>query len=375
MAIRYAVDLTDTERAALREIVSKNKAKRSTIINAYILLKADRTCGWTNEDIALAYEVSTKKVEQLKKRFVEEGFEAALYRKPVTNAHRRKITGDEEAHLIALCCSKAPEGHATWTLRMLADKMVELDIVDSVSHETIRQTLKKNELKPWQKKEWCIPPEQDAAFVCHLEDILDIYKTPYNAQRPQVCLDEMSTQLIGEARAPLPAEPGKPLRYDTEYKRNGTTNIFIAFEPLTGQRMTKVTDQRTKIDWAHFIQELVDQHYPHVEKICLVMDNLNTHTQASLYEAFDPSEAKRIADKLDIHYTPNHVSWLNMADRELSHLSRQCLGGRIAAKATLINKVQAWNLERNERHAKAYWQFTTDDARVKLRRLYPIISK
>jgi transposase len=152
MAIRYAVDLTDTERAALREIISKNKAKRSTIVNAYILLKADRSCGWTNEDIALAYEVSTKKVEQLKKRFVEEGFEAALYRKPVTNAHRRKITGDEEAHLIALCCSQAPEGQDRWTLRMLADKMVEFDIVDSISHETVRQTLKKMNLNLGKRK-------------------------------------------------------------------------------------------------------------------------------------------------------------------------------------------------------------------------------
>jgi predicted hydrolase (HD superfamily) len=152
MAIRYAVDLIDTERAVLREIISKNKAKRSTIVNAYILLKADRVCGWTNEAIALAYEVSTKKVEQLKKRFVEEGFEAALYRKPVTNAQRRKITGDEEAHLIALYCSQAPEGHERWTLRMLADKMVELDIVDSVSHETIRRTLKKTNLNPGKRK-------------------------------------------------------------------------------------------------------------------------------------------------------------------------------------------------------------------------------
>src|SRR5215510_9533464 len=143
MAIRYAIDLTDTERAALREILAKNKVKRSTIVNAYILLKADRDCGWTNADIASAYDVSTKKVEQLKKRFVEEGFEAALYRKPVTNAHRRKITGEEEAHLIALCCSQAPEGRERWTLRMLADKMVERDMVDAVSHETIRRTLKK----------------------------------------------------------------------------------------------------------------------------------------------------------------------------------------------------------------------------------------
>ena len=152
MAIRYAIDLTDTERAALREILSKNKVKRSTIINAYILLKADRSCGWTNADIAAAYDVSTKKVEQLKKRFVEEGFEATLYRKPVSNTHRRKITGDEEAHLIALCCSQAPEGRERWTLRMLADKMVELDIVDAVSHETIRRTLKKMNLNLGRRK-------------------------------------------------------------------------------------------------------------------------------------------------------------------------------------------------------------------------------
>jgi predicted hydrolase (HD superfamily) len=152
MAIRYVVDLTDTERAALRAMISKNKAKRSTIVNAYILLKADRTCGWTNADIAAAYEVSTKKVEQLKKRFVEEGFEAALYRKPVTNAHRRKITGDEEAHLIALYCSQVPEDHERWTLRMLADTMVELDIIDSVSHETMRRTLKKMNVNLGKRK-------------------------------------------------------------------------------------------------------------------------------------------------------------------------------------------------------------------------------
>jgi len=207
-----------------------------------------------------------------------------------------------------------------------------------------------------------------------MEEVLDIYKTPYDPQCPQVCVAEMSTQLIGEVRVPLPAEPGQPLRYDTEYKRNGTANIFMAFEPLPGQRQTKVTEQRTKVDWAHFIKELVDQHSPHVEKIRLVMDNLNTHTKASLYEAFEPPEATRIADRFEVHSTPQHGSWLTMAESELSPLSRQCLGGRIAAKATLINKVQAWNTQRNEKHAKAPWQFTTDDARVKLSRLYPIVS-
>ncbi len=234
--------------------------------------------------------------------------------------------------------------------------------------------MKKNELKPWQKKEWCIPPEQDAAFVCQMEETLDIYKKPYDPQCPQVCMDEKSTQLIGEVRKPLPLQPGKSLKYDTEYKRNGTANIFMAFEPLTGQRRTKVTDQRTKVDWAYFIKELVDQHYPHAEKILLVMDNLHTHTKASLYEAFAPPEAKRIADKLEIHSTPKHSSWLNMAEIDLSHLSRQCLGGRIADKDTLSNKVHAGNKKRNASNAKAHWQFTTEDARVKLRRLYPTIS-
>ena len=207
-----------------------------------------------------------------------------------------------------------------------------------------------------------------------MEEVLDIYKTPDDPQYPQVCVDEMSTQLIGEVRAPLSAEPGKPRRYDTEYQRNGTANILMAFEPFTGQRSTKVTAQRTTVDWASFVQALVEQHDPRVEKIRLVMDHLNTHTKAALYEAFDPPEAKRIADKLEVHYTPKHGSWLNMAEIERSHLRRQCLGGRIAAKVTLIKKVQAWNTQRNEKHAKAQWQFTTNDARVNLRRLYPIVS-
>jgi hypothetical protein len=187
-------------------------------------------------------------------------------------------------------------------------------------------------------------------------------------------MDALSPQLIGEVRAPPPALPGKPLRYDTEEKRKGTANILIAFEPCMGQRYTKVTAQRTQVDWAYFLRALVDQHDPHVEKICLVMDNRNTPTQASLYEAFDPPEAKRIADTFEIHSPPKHGSWFNMAEMERSHLRRQGLGGRLATQATLSKKVRAWHTKRNEKHAKAHWQFTTDDARVKLSRLYPIVS-
>jgi hypothetical protein len=207
-----------------------------------------------------------------------------------------------------------------------------------------------------------------------MEEVLDIYKKPYDPQHPIVCMDEMSTQLIGEVRDPLPTAPGKSLKYDTEYTRNGTVNIFMTFEPLAGQRFTQVTDQRTKLDWAHYMKELVDECYPDAESLGVILDNLNTHNKSSLYEAFEPMEAKRIADKLDIHYTPKHGSWLNMAEIELSHLSRQCLAQRIAEKGAVITEVQAWTHRRNAKPAKANWQFTTADARVKLRKLYPSIS-
>lgn len=204
-----------------------------------------------------------------------------------------------------------------------------------------------------------------------MEEVLDVYCRPYEERFPQVCMDETSKQLTVETRAPIASSPGNVERYDTEYERNGTANIFMAYEPLAGKCMTKVTDQRTKIDWAHFIKELVDVHYRDAIKIVLVMDNLNTHGAASLYEAFPAPEARRIADKLEIHYTPKHGSWLNMAEIELSHLSRQCLDRRIENKQKMISEVNAWNVQRNEKKVKAIWRFTTDDARIKLKKLYP----
>lgn len=204
-----------------------------------------------------------------------------------------------------------------------------------------------------------------------MEEVLDVYKRAYDPKYPQVCMDETSKQLIAEVREPIKAKPGTVERYDCEYKRNGTSNIFMGFEPLAGHRFTKITEQRTKIDWAKYIKELVDDHYPDAEKIVLVMDNLNTHKKSSLYEAFDAKEAKRIADKLEIHYTPKHGSWLNMAEIELSHLSRQCLDRRIENKEILKKDVMTWSTERNEKKVIANWQFTTEDARIKLRKLYP----
>lgn len=216
-----------------------------------------------------------------------------------------------------------------------------------------------------------------------MENVLDVYKRPYDPKRPVVCMDEISKpptlslggkQLIGETRSPLPAEPGRVERYDYEYVRNRVANMFLFFEPLAGRRHVKVTERRRKREWAECIRELVDEHYPQAERIVLVMDNLNMHTPAALYERFEPAEAKRIADRLEIHYTPKHGSWLNMAEIELSVLERQCLKRRIGEVETLESQVKAWEAERNAKGASVDWQFTTSDARIKLQRLYPSID-
>lgn len=207
-----------------------------------------------------------------------------------------------------------------------------------------------------------------------MEDVLEVYTQPFDPQRPQVCMDELSKQLVGETRVPIPAEPGEPERYDYEYVRNGVANMFIFFEPLAGWREVKVTERRTMVDWAEVTRDLVDVSYPDAEKIVLVMDNLNTHGIGSLYEAFPPAEAFRIAQKLEIHYTPKHGSWLNMAESELSILSRQCLNQRIPDIEEVRKEVSAWQNERNQAKTRMNWRFTTEDARIRLSRLYPSLE-
>lgn len=206
-----------------------------------------------------------------------------------------------------------------------------------------------------------------------MEDILDLYKRPYRDDHPLICMDETSRQLIKETRLPINAAPGQFARYDYEYERNGVCNLFMFYEPFGGNRFVSVTDRRTKRDWAIQIKELLDVKYPTAEKIILVMDNLNTHKSASLYEAFRPSEARRLLNRLEIHYTPKHASWLNIAEIELRVLSGQCLNRRIADKPTLIKEVRSWQKQRNFKNAKVDWQFTTDDARIKLKKLYPTL--
>ncbi len=218
---------------------------------------------------------------------------------------------------------------------------------------------------------WCIPVA-NAKFVAAMEHILDLYELPYNPQRPMVCFDETSKQLIGETRLPLPASPGQVLRYDYEYRRHGTRNLFLFFEPLAGWRHVEVTERRTKLDFAHQMRWLVDVAYPDAECLEVVLDNLNTHTYAALYEAFEPAQARRIARKLAFHYTPAHASWLNMAEIEFSVVMRK-LGLRVPDEETLKRKVRAIVTARNQAHSTVDWQFTTDGARIKLKRLYPSI--
>lgn len=216
-----------------------------------------------------------------------------------------------------------------------------------------------------------MPEGPSAEFVAAMEDVLEVYHRPYDPQRPMVCMDECSKQLIGEVRTPLPPKPGQIAKYDSEYERLGTANVFMAVEPLGGKRKLRVTDRRTRVDWAQFIRFLLMTVYPEAAVIVLVMDNLNTHSIASLYEAFEPELARALAARLEIHYTPKHGSWLNMAETELSILSRQCLDRRIESQEIMVQETTTWELDRNELGAGIDWQFTTADARIKLKRLYP----
>jgi DDE superfamily endonuclease len=222
---------------------------------------------------------------------------------------------------------------------------------------------------------WCIPPEQDAAFVCQMEQVLEVYRRPYDPRRPVVCMDEQPKQLIAETRQPMPAQPGQPARVDYEYVREGVCTVWMFVEPLGGWREVPVTATKTAVDWAHRVKHLVDHpRYAAAECITLVCDNLNTHTPAALYQAFEPTEALRIARKLELVHTPKHGSWLNVAESELSVLTRQCLDRRMAAQSEVAEEAGSWEANRNAQQIGVDWQFTTEEARIKLKHLYPKVK-
>ncbi len=310
MHITYTVELTDEERDELHKCVSRGNAGVRRLERMQVLLACDR--GVSDKEIARTLPCGTSTIYRVKRRFVEEGLEAALRERPRPGGERM-LTGHEEAKLIALACTRAPAGSSHWTVRLLADKVVELIEADSISRETVRRRLAENDLKPWQRKMWCIP-KIDAEYVARMEEVLDLYAEEPDAARPVVSFDETPIQLIGETRTPVSAQPGRAPRIDYEYKRNGTANLFVFVDAHRPWRHVKVTDQRTNIDFAECRRDLVEVHYPDAECIRVVMDNLSTHRAKNLYEAFPPDEARRILRRLEFHFTPKHASWLTMVE-------------------------------------------------------------
>lgn len=367
MNIRYRVTLSSEERAELAALIKGGKAAVRRIKRAQILLATD--AGSTDEEIASNVGVGTSTVYRTKQRFVEEGLDRALAEAPRPKPPR-KLTAQDEAMLVAVACSKPPEGRATWTLQLLADEMVRLTVHDRLSDETVRRRLAEMDLKPWQKKMWCVP-KIDAEYVACMEDVLTLYAEPPDPRRPVVCFDETPRQLIGEARVPVRAEPGKRARFDYEYVRYGTANVFMFVDVHRPWRHAKVTDHRAFADFAECMRDLVDVHYPEADRIRVVLDNLSVHKPAALYQAFEPAEARRILSRLEFHFTPKHASWLNMVEIEIGVMVSQCLDRRIPDKATLVGEIAAWERRRNAERAGIRWMFTVERAREKMGRAYP----
>lgn len=297
MNVRYRVTLSAEERAQLQCLVNGGKGRVRRIKRAQILLAADARAA--DDVIAANVSVGTSTVYRTKRRFVEEGLEQALSEEPRPGADR-KLSVTQEALLVATACAKPPAGCSRWTLQLLADEMVRLTTHDSLSSETVRRRLAEKQLKPWLKKMWCIP-KVDAQFVARMEDVLELYAEAPAPHRPVVCFDETPRQLIGEARVPVTAKPGRPARFDYEYVRNGTANVFMFVDVHRPWRHAKVTDRRAAGDFAECMRDLVDRHYPMAECIRVVLDNLSTHTPAALYETFAPDEARRILRRLEFH--------------------------------------------------------------------------
>lgn len=375
MNVRYRITLTTEERDHLCSFVHAGKGAFRRLKRAQILLGSE--AGSSDVELARALSVGTSTVYRTKRRFVEEGLEAALSEVPRPGADR-KLAQKEEALLIATACSAPPAGRARWTLELLADEMVRLTKHRSISSETIRRRLAENQLKPWLKKMWCINAV-NPEFVARMEDVLDLYGETPDKRFPVVCFDETPRQLIGESRVPVAPKPGRAARFDYEYVRNGTANVFLFVDAHRPWRFAKVTDRRACSDFAECMRDLVDVHYPDAERIRVVLDNLSTHTASALYETFEPAEARRILRRIEFHYTPKHASWLNMVEIEIGVMVSQCLDRRIPTKAILVKEIKAWERARNREKARIKWLFTLERAREKLGRAYlsvrPVVRK
>lgn len=367
MQALYIVELNEKEKTELKVLLSGGSENVRKVKRAQILLAASQ--GKTDKEVAEAIDAGTATVFRTRRKFVEGGLQHALSEKRRPGGER-KLSKKQVALVSALACTDPPTGRAKWTLELLAGEVVRLTDHESLSKETVRRRLKENKLKPWRHSMWCIP-KVDAEYVARMEDLLDLYEEPPDPKRPVVNFDETPIQLIGETRVPIAAKRGTLRRIDYEYKRNGTANLFVTVDRHANKRKVNVTDQRTKVDFALQMKELVDVDYPDADVIRVVLDNLNTHRAASLYEAFDPAEARRILRRLEFHFTPKHASWLNMVEIEIGVLSKQCLDRRIPDKETLAREVAAWEQQRNAERATIRWLFTVEDARRKMGAAYP----
>src|SRR3954462_5423083 len=367
MNIRYRVELSEAERDELATLLRGGTQAARKLKRAQILLAADG--GACDAAIAACIGVGQSTIYRTKRRFVEGNLEAALSEEPRPGAPR-KLSGPETVLLVATACAGPPAGRARWTLELLADKMVRLTDHDDLSRETVRRRLGENALKPWQRDMWGIP-QVDGTYVARMEDVLDLYAEAPDPRRPVVCFDESPTQLIGETRQRIPPEPGQVERFDYEYRRAGTVNLFVLVDAHRPWRKVTVTQQRTALDFARCMRELFEVDHPQAERVRVVLDNLSTHTPGALYEAFPAEEAHRLLRRLEFHFTPKHASWLNMAEIEIGVLKEQCLNRRIADRERLEREIAAWQRGRNAAEAKIEWMFTTEAARTKLGRFYP----
>lgn len=367
MNVKYKVTLNATERYDLEKLTSFGKNSVRLIKRAQILLMSDQKIHEDHE-ISDILSVSLSTIYRVKRDFVEYGLEYALEEGSRTG-QPRKLDANEDALLVTIACTNPPQGRCRWTLSLLADQLIALTDIEEISHETIRNRLKENDLKPWQKKMWCIG-KLDAAYIARMEHILDLYAEPKDVNFPIVNFDEAGKQLVTQVNEPKLAKSGSVAKEDYEYERAGMANIFIFFDRHRGWRKTKVTNSKKSIDFAECMRDLVDEDYPHASVVRVVLDNFGTHNEASLYKAFPAPEARRILQRLEFHYTPKHASWLNMAEIEIGNMNQQCLNRRIPNKKILVDELEHWQIQRNKEKASINWMFNVDKARKKLNRAY-----
>ena len=383
---KHHINLSKDEREFMEQLSRKQNAAALKVKKAKAILAMDcGDYGPGKTDLEASHDcgLTTRSLENLRQRVCEVGPEQALERKPRTTPPvSPKITGEVEARMIQIACSQPPEGRSSWTMQLIADQLIELNLLESISGETVRLTLNRNDLKPWKKECWCIPPEENADFVAAMEDVLGVYHRPVDPRFPVVCLDEFCKQLVSEKRVFIPAQaadgnkPARPQRYDYEYTREGVASAFMITSPHAGTREVFIgkDGRRTAIDYAEAVEFLCEEMYPDAQKIILVQDNLNTHNAASLYKKFPPEKARSLIDRIEWHYTPKHGSWLNMAEIEISVLARTGLSHRIASleefQSTVKHNIEA----RNQSPRPIDWTFDNEKARTKLKRLYPKIE-